>query len=133
MTLKNSNFMGAKHAADITRAVIAGAGGRISKKAEREPDELTTAQRVRRTSLLGSVGMLRVLGGVFRGLRAGDNPAELDDIAAFFKRLDPHMTAPVTETRPRAHHRRGRRLRAERLRTIMRTQNTVNLVKVITS
>lgn len=26
--------MGAKHVADITRAVIAGAGGRISKKAE---------------------------------------------------------------------------------------------------
>ncbi|MEV0389196.1 hypothetical protein [Nonomuraea sp. NPDC050643] len=58
-------------------------------EAERKPDELTTAQRVRRTSLLGSVGMLRVLGGVFRELRAGDNPAEFDDITAFFKRLDP--------------------------------------------
>ncbi|MEV4895289.1 DNA sulfur modification protein DndB, partial [Nonomuraea sp. NPDC055795] len=135
MTLKNPNFMGAKHVADITRAVIAGAGGRISKKAEqtltdgevieqvkdfldvisnaftdlatltednpeaeRKPDELTVAQRVRRTSLLGSVGMLRVLGGVFRELRAGDNPAELDDVTAFFQRLDPHMAAPVAET-----------------------------------
>ena len=56
------------------------------------------AQQLRRTSLLGSVGMLRVLGGVFRELRAGDNPAELNDITEFFKRLDPHMTAPVTET-----------------------------------
>ena len=44
-----------------------------------------------RRTLLGSVGMLRVLGGVFRELRAGDNPAELDDITEFFKRLDPHM------------------------------------------
>ena len=32
--MKNPNLMGAKHVADITRAVIAGAGGRISKKAE---------------------------------------------------------------------------------------------------
>jgi hypothetical protein len=117
MTLKNPNLMGAKHVADITRAVIAGAGGRISKKAEqtltdgevieqvkdlldvisnaftdlaavteddpeaeRKPDELTMAQKLRRNSLLGSVGMLRVLGGVFCNLRAGDNPAELDHI-----------------------------------------------------
>jgi hypothetical protein len=100
MTLKNPNLMGAKHVADITHAVIAGAGGRISKKAEqtltdgevieqvkdfldvifnaftglaaiteddprpeRKADELTLAQQLRRTSLLGSVGMLRVLGG----------------------------------------------------------------------
>ena len=48
-------------------------------------------------AMLGSVGMLRVLGGVFHDLRAGDNPAELDDITEFFKRLDRHMTAPVTE------------------------------------
>ncbi|MGH7745955.1 MAG: DNA sulfur modification protein DndB, partial [Candidatus Dormibacteria bacterium] len=34
MTLKNPNLMGAKHVSDITRSVIAGAGGRISKKAE---------------------------------------------------------------------------------------------------
>src|SRR5260370_41258274 len=34
MTMKNPNLLGAKHVADITRAVIAGAGGRISKKAE---------------------------------------------------------------------------------------------------
>lgn len=123
MTMKNPNLMGAKHVADITRAVIAGAGGRISKKAEqtltdgevieqvkdfldvisnafvglaavteddpeaeRKVDELTVAQQLRRSSLLGSVGMLRVLGGVFHDLRTADNPAELDDITEFFKR-----------------------------------------------
>ncbi|MEV5203747.1 DNA sulfur modification protein DndB [Streptomyces sp. NPDC053720] len=34
MTLANRNLMGAKHVADITRAVIAGPGGRVSKKVE---------------------------------------------------------------------------------------------------
>jgi len=28
----------------------------------------------------------------------GDNPAELDDITEFLKRLDPTLAAPVTET-----------------------------------
>lgn len=32
MTLSNRNLMGAKHVADITRAVIAGPGGSASKK-----------------------------------------------------------------------------------------------------
>ncbi|MGH3185210.1 MAG: hypothetical protein ACRDOE_25350, partial [Streptosporangiaceae bacterium] len=63
--------------------------------AERRADEPTMAQQLRRTSLPGSAGMLRVLGGVFRELRAGDNPAEPGDITEFFKRLDPRMTAPI--------------------------------------
>jgi DNA-sulfur modification-associated len=169
MTLKNPNLMGAKHVADITRAVIAGAGGRISKKAEqtltdgevieqvkdfldvisnafsdlaavteddpetdRRPDELTMAQKVRRTSLLGSVGMLRVLGGVFRELRAGDSPAELDDITAFFKRLDPHMAAPVTETSIWRTTDASIDFEEKAAAPIMRTQNIVHLVGVIT-
>ncbi len=170
MTLKNPNLMGAKHVADITRAVIAGAGGRISKKAEqtltdgevieqvkdfldvisnaftdlaavteedpeaeRGSDELTMAQKVRRTSLLGSVGMLRVLGGVFRNLRAGDNPAELDDITDFFKRLDPHMAAPVAETSIWRTTEANADFEAKDASApIMRTQNIVHLVGVIT-
>lgn len=64
------------------------------------------SQKLRRNSLLGSVGMLRVLGGVFRELRTGENPAELDDIAAFFKRLDPHMAAPRRGVQHLAYHRR---------------------------
>jgi hypothetical protein len=55
------------------------------------------AQQLRRTSL-GSVGVLRVLGGVFRELRAGDNPVELDDITEVFKRLD--ATWPCRSPRP---------------------------------
>ncbi|MFI1700103.1 DNA sulfur modification protein DndB [Streptomyces bobili] len=169
MILKNPNFMGAKHVADITRAVIAGAGGRISKKAEqtltdgevieqvkdfldvisnaftdlsaiaeddpeaeRKADELTVAQKVRRTSLLGSVGMLRVLGGVFHELRDGDNPVEVNDITEFFKRLDPHMAAPVAETSIWLNSDAKDDFEPNAAAPIMRTQNIVHLVGVIT-
>jgi hypothetical protein len=169
MTLKNPNLMGAKHVADITRAVIAGAGGRISKKAEQSltdgevieqvkdfldiistafgdlaavteddpevvhrPDELTRSQKLRRNSLLGSVGMLRVLGGVFRELRAGENPAELDDVAAFFKRLDHHMAAPVSESSIWRTTEANKDFEPDAFAPIMRTQNIVHLVGVIT-
>ncbi|MGH3279316.1 MAG: DNA sulfur modification protein DndB [Trebonia sp.] len=169
MTLKNPNLMGAKHVADITRAVIAGAGGRISKKAEqnltdgevieqvkdfldvisnafaglaavteddpeaeRRADEPTMAQQLRRTSLLGSVGMLRVLGGVFRELRAGDNPEELDDITAFFKRLDPHMTAPIPDTSIWLATDARDDFEPNASAPIMRTQHIIHLVSVIT-
>jgi hypothetical protein len=170
MTLRNPNLMGAKHVADITRAVIAGVGGRISKKAEntltdgevieqvkdfldvisngfaglaavteddpeadRDADELTAAQQLRRTSLLGSVGVLRVLGGVFRDLRAGENPASLDDIVEFFKRLDKHMDAPVTEDSIWRTSAASADFEPDAAAPIMRTQNIVHLVGVITS
>lgn len=170
MTVKNPHFMGAKHVADITRAVIAGAGGRISKKAEqtltdgevieqvkdyldvistaftdlaaiteedldavRKPDELTMSQKVRRTSLLGSVGMLRVLAGVFRELRLGDDPVELDDITEFFKRLDPHMAAPIAETSIWRTTDANIDFEPAGSAPIMRTQNIVHLVGVITA
>jgi DGQHR domain-containing protein len=169
MTQKNPNFMGAKHVADITRAVIAGAGGRISKKAEqtltdgevieqvkdfldaistaftdlaaiteedidaRNPDELTIPQKVRRTSLLGSVGMLRVLAGVFRELRLDDSPAELDDITEFFKRLDPHMAAPIAENSIWRTTEANIDFEPGASAPIMRTQNIVHLVEVVTA
>ncbi|MGN9805122.1 DNA sulfur modification protein DndB [Micromonospora sp. L32] len=169
MTQKNPNLMGAKHVADITRAVIAGAGGRISKKAEqtltdgevieqvkdfldvisnafiglaavteddpeadRRPGELTKAQELRRASLLGSVGMLRVLGGVFHELRKSDNPAELGDITEFFKRLDRHMAAPVTETSIWRVSDAAVDFEPKAAAPIMRQQNIVHLVGVIT-
>ncbi|MGV9611235.1 DNA sulfur modification protein DndB [Nocardia xishanensis] len=167
MTLKNPNLMGAKHVADITRAVIAGAGGRISKKAEQtltdgevieqvkdfldamsiaftdlaaitEEDPATArdageslSQQLRRSSLLGSVGMWRVLGGVFRELRNCDSPAELGDIAEFFKRLDPHMAAPVTETSLWRTTAADVDFEPNASAPIMRTQNIVHLVGVI--
>ncbi|WBC05277.1 DNA sulfur modification protein DndB [Micromonospora sp. WMMA1976] len=170
MTPKNPKLMGAKHVADLTRAVIAGPGGRISAKAEKtisdgevieevkefldvistaftglatvteeDPDielragELTEAQKLRASSLLGSSGMLRILGGVFHNLREGDNPAEAGDIIAFFKQLDPYMAAPITEnsfwyTNPET--KEDFELKA--MAPIMRQQNIVHLVNVIT-
>jgi hypothetical protein len=168
MTQKNPNLMGAKHVADITRAVIAGAGRRIGKKAEqtltdgevieqvkdfldvistafsglaavteddpdaeRKPDEPTIAQELRRTSLLGSVGMMRVLGGVFHELRAGENPVELDDITAFFKRLDAHMDAPIAESSIWRTTDANVDFEPNAAAPIMRTQNIIHLVGVI--
>ncbi|WP_083957758.1 DNA sulfur modification protein DndB [Herbidospora mongoliensis] len=167
MTQKNSNLMGAKHVADITRAVIAGPGGRISKRAEqtltdgevieqvkdfldalstaftdlaaiteddpdtRHADELTLAQQLRRNSLLGSVGMLRVLGGVFHQLRSGDNPADLGDITDFFKRLDPHMAAPIADNSIWQTTDAKADFEPNASAPIMRTQNIVHLVNVI--
>jgi hypothetical protein len=101
-------------------------------EAERKADELTMAQQLRRTSLLGSVGMLRVLGGVFRELRAGENPVELDDITVFFKRLDPHMTAPVTDISIWRTTDAREDFEPNASAPIMRTQNIVHLVGVIT-
>ncbi len=169
MTQKNPNLMGAKHVADITRAVIAGAGGRISKKAEktvtdsevieqvkdfldiisnafsdlaaiteetsepeRKADELTRSQKLRRNSLLGSVGMLRVLGGVFHELREGESPTELDDISDFFKRLNRHMAAPITEGSVWLTTEASKDFEPNATAPIMRTQNIVHLVEVIT-
>jgi hypothetical protein len=143
----------AKHVADITRAVIAGPGGRVSKKVEsltdnetiesvrgfldvlsiafaalaeiteeevdnydpwlsgrkknEPPAPPTKAMKLRESSLLGSVGMLRVLGGVYRNLREAG--AEEGDIQEFFKRLDRHMSAPSPRTAsggPRSRTRR---------------------------
>ena len=168
MTLKNRNLLGAKHVADITRAVVAGAGGRISKRAEQtltdgevieqvkdfldvistafiglaavteddpdaelKADELSTSQKLRRTSLLGSVGMLRVLAGVFRELRTGDDPVELNDITEFFKRLDRHMAAPVDETSIWRTSEANADFEPNASAPIMRTQNIVHLVGVI--
>ncbi|GAA3458863.1 DNA sulfur modification protein DndB [Saccharothrix longispora] len=168
MTTKNPHLLGAKHVADITRSVIAGAGGRVTKKAEqtltdgevieqvkdfldvishafaplaaiteedpetnRKIGEPTLSQELRRTSLLGSIGMLRVLGGVFHVLRSGDNPVELNDITEFFKRLDPHMAAPVTETSIWRSTDAKIDFEPDAAAPIMRTQNIIHLVDVI--
>jgi hypothetical protein len=170
MTAKNPKFMGAKHVADVTRAVIAGPGGRISAKAEKtisdgevieevkefldvistafaglaalteeDPEielragELTEAQKLRASSLLGSSGMLRILGGVFHHLRESENPAEADDIIAFFKQLDPYMAAPIAETSfwyTTPETKQDFELKS--MAPIMRQQNIVHLVNVIT-
>ena len=53
------------------------------------------APLLRQTSLLGSATMLRYLAMAFGELRNDGKSAR--EIAAHFKRLDPHMLAPITE------------------------------------
>ncbi|MFJ2740538.1 DNA sulfur modification protein DndB [Streptomyces sp. NPDC087440] len=176
MTLTNRNLMGAKHVADITRAVIAGPGGRVSKKVEsltdneviesvrgfldvisvaftalaeiteedvdnydpslsdKKKNEMpappTKAMQLRESSLLGSVGMLRVLGGVYRNLR--EDGAEDGDVQEFFKRLDRHMVAPVTEDSIWRTTAANADFEPNASAPIMRQQNVVHLTKVIT-
>lgn len=98
----------------------------------RKDGELTKAQELRRTSLLGSVGMLRVLGGVFHELRSGENPAELGDITEFFKRLDRHMAAPVADNSTWRTTDAKADFEPEEASPIMRQQNIVHLVSIIT-
>ena len=158
MTRNSVNLIGAKHVADLTKAIAVGVSGRLSKRRETEladeavveavhgfldtvstafadlaavADGTRTPPDLRATSLLGSVGMLRALAGTYRALR--EKEVVDDDIAAFFATLDPHMTAPVTETgvwrRTDAH----RDFEPNASAPIMRTQNLQHLVSVITS
>ncbi|MEU5722695.1 DNA sulfur modification protein DndB [Micromonospora sp. NPDC047738] len=159
MTAKNPNLMGAKHVADLTRGVAVGVAGRIGKQRERELADEVMVEMVhgfldclaegfkdlaavaegtlkpldlRAQSLLGSIGMLRVLAGVHHELRESHD-ANDEDIIAFFTKLDPHMNAPVASdsiwrtTAANGDFEAGNTTSAP----IMRTQNLIHLVKVI--
>lgn len=153
MTRTNPNLMGAKHVADITRAVAVGVAGRIGRKRETELDDAAITEAVhgfldciteaftdlaaitesklppiqlRESSLLGSIGMLRVLAGVYHELRERD--LSDDEITEFFARLDPHMAAPVTSTS--IWHRTGD-FEPNSSAPIMRTQNLQHLTNMV--
>lgn len=116
----NPNLLGAKHLADIIRTVEVGTAGRVSDAQEKTLDERLLAENacrflevltegfsalddiahdrmapsdLRDKSLLLSTTMLRVLAGVYHDL---SETMTDDQIAAFFKRLDRHVGAPVT-------------------------------------
>ncbi|MFH9465877.1 DNA sulfur modification protein DndB [Streptomyces clavifer] len=168
ITNANRNFIGAKHVADLTRAVIAGVGGRMSAAAEKAasdgaviervhsfldvlssmdtfepmveeniedvPDGVATAsQTVRGDSLVGSVGMLRMLAAVYGNLTSGDKPADPDEITAFFQRLDKHLESPVTEDSIWRTSATGVDFEPNAYAPIMRQQNLVHAVQIITS
>lgn len=118
-------LMGAKHVAEIIRTVNVGLDGRVSRRQEEEFDEKVLADRskdyfdllteafpqmraitlgqlttdqLRRTSLLGSVLFLRVLGGVYHDLLDPELHAwSREDVLAFFEKLAPHLEGPVYE------------------------------------
>ncbi|MFT8179770.1 DNA sulfur modification protein DndB [Mycobacteroides chelonae] len=157
MTSKNPNLMGAKHVADLTRAITVGVAGRIGRKREAEledavlienthifldslceafPDLAAVADgtlapaELRRSSLLGSVGMLRVLAGVFHEVYDADLE-NASDVVELFSALDKQMVAPVADdsiwrtTDARADFEPGASA------PIMRTQNLQHLVRTV--
>jgi hypothetical protein len=157
MTLKNPNLMGAKHVADLTRAVAVGVSGRIGRKRESELDDATiieqvhsylgciseafsdlsavaegtlTPQQLRSDSLLGSTGMLRVLAGVWHELHAMD--VDDDEITEFFRKLDKHMEAPVDDESIWRVKEVADDFEPNASAPIMRTQNLQHLAAVIT-
>lgn len=159
MTTKNPNLMGAKHVADLTRGVAVGVAGRIGKQRERELADEVMVELVhgffdclaegfkdlaavaegtlkpldlRTHSLLGSVGMLRVLAGVYHELKENQD-ADDDDVIAFFTKLDPHMNAPVSDTSIWRKTAASADFEVNASAPVMRTQNLVHLVKVIVS
>ncbi|WP_116044483.1 DNA sulfur modification protein DndB [Amycolatopsis palatopharyngis] len=158
MTRNNVNLIGAKHVADLTKAVAVGVGGRISKRREAELSEEAVVEGVhsfldsitgafteladvaegtlspsdlRSRSLLGSVGMLRVLAGSFHALR--EKEIDEDDITAFLATLAPHMSAPVSESGIWRRTEARRDFEPEASAPIMRTQNLLHLVSTVTS
>ncbi|SNR46720.1 DNA-sulfur modification-associated [Haloechinothrix alba] len=158
MSRTNAHFIGAKHVADLTRAVAVGVSGRISRKREASlSDEavveamhcfldcITTAfdelgaladgslrpGELRGRSLLAAVGMLRVLAGTYHELRAKDIAD--GDITAYFATLAPHMAAPVSDEAIWRRTEAGRDFEPDASAPVMRTQNLQHLVSVITA
>ncbi|EFE67975.1 predicted protein [Streptomyces viridosporus ATCC 14672] len=158
MTRGNTNLIGAKHVADITRGVMFGISGRTSKAKEAAfedhevvnrvldfldciteafPDLAAVAdgtfspQDLRDKSLLGSVGILRVLAAVYRNLteRGVDSQAITD----FFRTLDPHMAAPVTEGSVwRRDPKTSESFEVGAYAPVMRQQNLTYIVDAVT-
>lgn len=119
-------LLGAKHVADIVRTVAVGAGGRISRRQEDElreaalaektndfldvllqafpalekvADDALTTRDLRKTSLLGSTTMLRVLAAAYYTLR-GEKGFSDEDVIEYFGVLNQYMDAPVTKVGP---------------------------------
>jgi hypothetical protein len=123
MGRNNPNLMGAKQVAEIVRTLAVGIDGRIGKRLEDElrEDQLVqktndyfdvlldafppleqvvdgelTPSELRRTNLLGSTVMQRVLAGVYQQLVDRDRFDD-DDVTEFLSKLAPHMNGPVAK------------------------------------
>jgi hypothetical protein len=124
MGRNNPNLMGAKQVAEIVRTIAVGIEGRIGRRLEDElrenalvektnnfldslltaflplaaiADEELTPEELRKTSLLGSTVMLRVLAGVYEELVDRQNFDD-EDVTEFFRKLAPHMNGPAKES-----------------------------------
>jgi hypothetical protein len=116
-------FMGAKHVAEIVKSVQVGLDGRVSRRQDAEWKESEIAKKatvfldllvdafpplkamvlgqilpddLRKSSLLGSVLLLRALAGTYHDLKT-KHAFEDGMIRDYFAKLNPHMTGPVYE------------------------------------
>jgi hypothetical protein len=123
MGRNNPNLMGAKHVAEIVRTLAVGIDGRIGRRLEDElrEDELVqktndfldvlvaafppleaviegeiTPEDLRKSNLLGSTVMHRVLAGVYAEL-VDRQRYDDEDVTDFFMKLAPHMEGPVSK------------------------------------
>lgn len=121
MARGNPNLMGAKHVAEIVRTLAVGIDGRIGRRLEYElrEDQLVqktndfldallaafppleavvdselSPEELRRSSLLGSTVMHRVLAGVYQDL-VDRHRFDGEDVTEFFAKLAPHMKGAV--------------------------------------
>ena len=119
----NPNLIGAKQVAEIVRTLVVGIDGRIGRRLEDElhedalvqktndfldvllesfpalakvADGEMSAEDLRRTSLLGSTVILRVLAGAYAEL-VDRHAFDDGDVIEFFSSLAPHMAGPTTE------------------------------------
>lgn len=157
MTKTNPNLIGAKHVADISRGVMFGTG-RTSKAKEAglEDNEVVSAvldfldciteafpnlaavaegtlspQVLRERSLLGSVGMFRILAAVFHNLRS--DGVETEAITAHFRSLAPAMGAPVEEVSIwRKDPKTSESFEVGAYAPVMRQQNISYIVEAVT-
>jgi hypothetical protein len=123
MARNNPNLMGAKHVAEIIRTLAVGIEGRVGRRLEGQLREDALVQKtndffdtliaafppleaivgdemapdeLRKTSLLGSTVMLRVLAGVYADL-VDRHRFDDGDVIEFFRKLAPHMQGAVTK------------------------------------
>ncbi|MFJ3840580.1 DNA sulfur modification protein DndB [Streptomyces sp. NPDC090054] len=159
MTRNSPHLIGAKHVADLTRGVMFGISGRTSKAKEAalEDHEVVNAvldfldcitdafpdlaavaegtltpQDLRHQSLLGSVGMLRILAAVYRNLCA--EHADTAAITAYFRTLAPSMGAPVQAVSIwRQDPKTSPSFEVGAFAPVMRTQNLGYIVEAMTA
>jgi DGQHR domain len=118
----SEKLMSAKHVTDLIRTLTVGQEGRIGRRLEAELSEAEMSQKtkeffdtitdsfpqmhaimsgrlstdkLRRTSLLGSILMLRVLAGVYFELVSRNNFSR-EQIEKYFEKLATHMEGPVS-------------------------------------
>lgn len=155
----NPNLVGAKHVAELIRTLEVGIDGRIGRRLEDELredalveqanrflDTITESfpqlgkvadgelapEELRKSSVLGSASMLRVLAGVHYQL-ARQHSWEEEEIGEFLATLAPHLGAPVTAESIWVKHVPGEIFSEGALAPKARRQDLRSLVDTITS